>query len=105
MNMTYMQFYRIAASLVAIVLTLPGCANHGGQTTAAASLNAARPRPQVLLLGEVHDNPQAHRQRYELLRERVEAIARARLRGDRQQHEDSERAQRHACVTSKPRAG
>ena len=31
------------------------------------------PNPQVLLLGEVHDNPHGHRQRYELLRQRVEA--------------------------------
>ena len=28
---------------------------------------------QVWLLGEVHDNPAGHRQRYELLRQRVEA--------------------------------
>jgi uncharacterized iron-regulated protein len=37
--------------------------------------HAAAPvvNPQVLMLGEVHDNAQGHRQRYELLRQKVEA--------------------------------
>ena len=43
---------------VAGLLALGGCA--GG------------PNPQVLLLGEVHDNVQGHKLRYELLRQRVE---------------------------------
>lgn len=40
---------------------------------AAPADSGALPNPQVLLLGEVHDNEQGHRQRYELLRKRVEA--------------------------------
>lgn len=34
---------------------------------------SALPNPQVLLLGEVHDNPEGHKLRYEALRKRVEA--------------------------------
>lgn len=52
---------------------LSGCA--GGPRPDAEPPAAAAPsgpNPQVLLLGEVHDNAQGHRLRYELLRQRVE---------------------------------
>ncbi|WP_229262885.1 ChaN family lipoprotein [Duganella radicis] len=50
-----------------------GCASGGkpAATLAPGLLEAAN--PQVLLLGEVHDNAQGHKLRYELLRQRVEA--------------------------------
>jgi uncharacterized iron-regulated protein len=51
-----------------------GCATSGkpALTLPAAGLLEAG-NPQVLLLGEVHDNAQGHKLRYELLRQRVEA--------------------------------
>ena len=58
-------------------LTLAGCAGGGGlpgpmpQAGEAAAVPVG-PNPQVLLLGEVHDNAQGHRLRYDLLRQRVE---------------------------------
>jgi len=56
---------------MASALALAGCAGgRGAQTQAAAA--PVGPNPQVLLLGEVHDNAQGHRLRYELLRQRVE---------------------------------
>jgi uncharacterized iron-regulated protein len=51
------------------LLALAGCAGGARQTAAPA---AATSDPQVLLLGEVHDNDQGHRLRYDLLRQRVE---------------------------------
>ena len=54
-------------------LALAGCA--GGERRAAMPEAAAAPvgpNPQVLLLGEVHDNAEGHRRRYDLLRQRVE---------------------------------
>jgi uncharacterized iron-regulated protein len=39
----------------------------------AARAAAPAANPQVLMLGEVHDNAQGHRERYELLRRKVEA--------------------------------
>src|SRR5450830_1457323 len=60
----------------AAMALLSGCASGGrggaGVATAAAPAPAG-PNPQVLLLGEVHDNAAGHRLRYELLRQRVEA--------------------------------
>jgi len=50
---------------------LAGCAS-GGKSAAPAVVDPAG-NPQVLLLGEVHDNAQGHKLRYELLRQRVEA--------------------------------
>ncbi len=53
--------------------TLAGCAGgarQAGEPPAAAAPTG--PNPQVLLLGEVHDNAQGHRLRYDLLRQRVE---------------------------------
>jgi len=52
---------------------LSGCASRSAKAPSVPSSSAALPNPQVLLLGEVHDNPQAMRERYELLRQRVEA--------------------------------
>ena len=67
------------ASVLATLALLSGCAG-GARPAATAAAPAADatpapqgPNPQVLLLGEVHDNRQGHRLRYELLRQRVEA--------------------------------
>jgi uncharacterized iron-regulated protein len=72
MNSTY------KPSLATIALAvLAGCA--GGARAPAAmaapapAVAAASANPQVLLLGEVHDNAQGHKLRYELLRQRIEA--------------------------------
>lgn len=68
---------KLAWSCAAAALAmLAGCAS-GGKGAAGAS-TAAVPapvgsNPQVLLLGEVHDNAAGHKLRYELLRQRVEA--------------------------------
>jgi len=63
-------------TILAGVLSLAGCAGGVRQVaTSDASEGAAPPvgpNPQVLLLGEVHDNAQGHRLRYDLLRQRVE---------------------------------
>lgn len=56
---------RARRAILCAALALGGCA---GQPPAPASDN-----PQVLLLGEVHDNPGGHRQRFDDLRRRVEA--------------------------------
>jgi uncharacterized iron-regulated protein len=53
------------AAISCAALTLAGCA---GNRAAPESAN-----PQVLLLGEVHDNAAGHKLRYEQLRQRVEA--------------------------------
>ena len=69
---TYTAKIRLTSALSAVVV-LAGCAG-GGKTvsTPATGLLEAN-NPQVLLLGEVHDNAQGHKLRYELLRQRVEA--------------------------------
>jgi uncharacterized iron-regulated protein len=46
--------------------------------------------PQVLLLGEVHDNPQGHKLRFEELRKRVEAGWRPAIAMEQFDHEDQE---------------
>ena len=56
------------APAVLASLALSGCA---GSRMAASAASAAN--PQVLLLGEVHDNAEGHKLRYEQLRRRVEA--------------------------------
>jgi len=55
-------------------LALAGCAGGARPLPAAgdAAVAPVGPNPQVLLLGEVHDNAQGHRMRYDLLRQRVE---------------------------------
>ncbi len=65
---------RFGAPLMAITmaLTLAACASSNKQAPAADVVGAA-PNPQVLLLGEVHDNAQGHRERYAQLKRRVEA--------------------------------
>lgn len=66
--------YDVKVTLAALAL-LAGCASAGKQAAApaAAAAATAADNPQVLLLGEVHDNAQGHKLRYELLRQRVEA--------------------------------
>ncbi len=61
---------RFAAGAGALAL-LAGCASSGEPAASPNGLEAGN--PQVLLLGEVHDNAQGHKLRYELLRQRVEA--------------------------------
>ena len=69
------------AAALALLLGVSGCGlfksgRAGAAKPAAAPAAPAAAQagqPQVLLLGEVHDNAQGHRQRYELLRRRVEA--------------------------------
>ncbi len=69
---TYTGKIRLTLVLAAAVLAA-GCASGGkpASTPAVGLLEANN--PQVLLLGEVHDNAQGHKLRYELLRQRVEA--------------------------------
>jgi uncharacterized iron-regulated protein len=59
-------------ALAAAVL-LAGCASAGKPVAAPTPGLLEAKNPQVLLLGEVHDNVQGHKLRYELLRQRVEA--------------------------------
>ncbi|HEX7984012.1 MAG TPA: ChaN family lipoprotein [Duganella sp.] len=60
--------------VTAAAFALAGCAVGGGRGAPPEPVAAmpAGPNPQVLLLGEVHDNAQGHRLRYDLLRQRVE---------------------------------
>jgi uncharacterized iron-regulated protein len=73
MNSTYNAKPKLI-SLVALagLALLAGCASGGKRSVAPAAAEPAGD-PQVLLLGEVHDNAQGHKLRYELLRQRVEA--------------------------------
>jgi uncharacterized iron-regulated protein len=58
---------------LAVAALLAGCAS-GGKPASALAPDLLEPaNPQVLLLGEVHDNVQGHKLRAELLRQRVEA--------------------------------
>lgn len=63
-------FQRCAASLLiaGLGLALAACAPKSAPKAAAAPAAA-----RILLMGEVHDNPDGHRQRYEDLRREVEA--------------------------------
>jgi uncharacterized iron-regulated protein len=65
--------FRWYAPALLALAALSGCASRPAQAPSAPISSAALPHPQVLLLGEVHDNPQAMRQRYEQLRQQVEA--------------------------------
>jgi uncharacterized iron-regulated protein len=69
---TYTGKIRLTLALAAAVL-MAGCASGGKPASAPAEGLLEANNPQVLLLGEVHDNPQGHKLRYELLRQRVEA--------------------------------
>jgi len=60
------------ASTIALLLAGAVLAGCGGMKNKQAGVSAAG-NPQVLLLGEVHDNPQGHKLRYEELRKRIEA--------------------------------
>lgn len=51
-------------------LALAGCSSKG---TVAYTAPSTASNPQVLLLGEVHDNKEGHKLRFEELRQRVEA--------------------------------
>lgn len=61
------------ARLALLLATLALAACTGVRQAQAPQPAPDLPNPQVLLLGEVHDNPQAHRQRFADLRRRVEA--------------------------------
>jgi uncharacterized iron-regulated protein len=69
---TYKGKIQLTLGLSAAVL-LAGCASGGKPATTPAAGLLEAGNPQVLLLGEVHDNAQGHKLRYELLRQRVEA--------------------------------
>ncbi|MYN39629.1 hypothetical protein GTP55_09615 [Duganella sp. FT109W] len=69
---TYTGKIRLTSALAAAVL-MAGCASGGKPASAPAAGLLEATNPQVLLLGEVHDNAQGHKLRYELLRQRVEA--------------------------------
>jgi uncharacterized iron-regulated protein len=56
----------------AALMLLSACASGGKPAPSPAQTNLVQGNPQVLLLGEVHDNAQGHKLRYELLRQRVE---------------------------------
>ncbi|WP_229263330.1 ChaN family lipoprotein [Duganella dendranthematis] len=60
-------------SALAAAVLMAGCASGGKPASAPAEGLLEANNPQVLLLGEVHDNAQGHKLRYELLRQRVEA--------------------------------
>ncbi|HEX8404104.1 MAG TPA: ChaN family lipoprotein [Duganella sp.] len=68
----------MVAGAVAAVLALAGCASGNRQgaeeapSSSPATVAPVGPNPHVLLMGEVHDNTQGHRLRYDLLRQRVE---------------------------------
>jgi uncharacterized iron-regulated protein len=62
----------VTAGISALVF-LGGCASGGKPPSSPAMDDSAGANPQVLMLGEVHDNAQGHQLRYELLRQRVEA--------------------------------
>lgn len=57
----------------AALALLAGCASGGKSAGNSAVPAPVGANPQVLLLGEVHDNAAGHKLRYELLRQRVEA--------------------------------
>ena len=65
MNLLNPTIFRQPLCVLGALLALAGCA---GNRVAVEPAN-----PQVLLLGEVHDNPEGHKLRYEQLRQRVEA--------------------------------
>lgn len=61
---------RSLPALLLVAAAIAGCA--GSKNTPSVS-DPAGANPQVLLLGEVHDNPAGHKLRYEHLFKRVEA--------------------------------
>ena len=90
-----------AALLAGAALALPVPAAHAQSAPAAASSAAAddADAADVLLLGEVHDNPDGHRARFALLQARVAAGWRPAIameQFDRERQPDLDRAQ-HEC--------
>jgi uncharacterized iron-regulated protein len=68
----YKTTIRLTLALATVALAA-GCASGGKPAATLAPSLLEAGNPQVLLLGEVHDNAQGHKLRYELLRQRVEA--------------------------------
>ena len=68
----YKTTIRLTLALATAVLAA-GCASSGKPAATLSTGLLEAGNPQVLLLGEVHDNAQGHKLRYELLRQRVEA--------------------------------
>ncbi len=69
---TYTVKIRLTLGLCAVVLAA-GCASAGKPAASLSPGLLNADNPQVLLLGEVHDNAQGHKLRYELLQQRVAA--------------------------------
>jgi uncharacterized iron-regulated protein len=101
----------LLACALGALFASPAAAQSAPPATAAPSDAtagpAAAPVPVVLLLGEVHDNPDGHRARFALLQERVAAgwhPAIAMEQFDRERQPDLDRAQRDctdaACVVA-----
>ncbi len=89
----------LAGALAA--LPVPAASAQAAQAAQAAPATQAAPAaaPTVLLLGEVHDNPDGHRARLALLRARVDAGWRPAIameQFDRERQPDLDRAQQ-AC--------
>jgi uncharacterized iron-regulated protein len=95
----------LPALLAGALAALPVPAAIAQATPATQAARAAA--PTVLLLGEVHDNPDGHRARFDLLRKRVDAGWRPAIameQFDRERQPDLDRAQSEckdaACVVA-----
>ncbi|MGV7209536.1 ChaN family lipoprotein [Oxalobacteraceae bacterium A2-2] len=66
-----MKFFARTVALAALAAALAACAGGGRLAPTAAPVLSGH--PQVWLLGEVHDNAQGHRKRYDMLKREVEA--------------------------------
>lgn len=78
-------------SLLLVAALLSGCAVYKKDPRRQpAASGVTKGNPQVLLLGEVHDNKAGHRQRYEELRQRVEAGWRPVIAMEQFDREDQE---------------
>jgi hypothetical protein len=98
---TYKTTIRLTLALATAVLAA-GCASSGKPAACRPGLLEAG-NPQVLLLGEVHDNAQGHKLRYELLRQRVEAGWRPAIvmeQFDRENQDLLDKAQKAASTPS-----
>jgi uncharacterized iron-regulated protein len=87
---------------LATAVLAAGCASSGKPASLRPGLLEAG-NPQVLLLGEVHDNAQGHKLRYELLRQRVEAGWRPAIvmeQFDRENQDLLDKAQKAASTPS-----
>eukprot|EP01034_Spumella_vulgaris_P029700 gene29700-36791_t len=63
---------RSLPALLLVAAAIAGCAGSKNKSTPSQS-EPVTDNPQVLLLGEVHDNPDGHKLRYQQLFRRVEA--------------------------------